>query len=309
MQFDRSHAGSARAEVDSHAAAIRRRVNHRLIELIPSESEEPQQLHRAMRYSLLGSGKRIRPLLTVMVATHLGGREELAVDPACAIEMVHTASLILDDLPIMDDATLRRGQPANHIVFGENTALLAAMALLSGAYAVMGSAPGLTSELRLRLVLLLSDAIGGRGLIGGQLLDLEDWPGRDAGSLEKTNMLKTAALFVAGAETGARIAGVPERDVDIVRDFARDLGLAFQVFDDLLDVSHTEVQAGKTVDQDEHKASLVSLMGADGARAWANRLLDSAVENLTPLGSGSDSLAGLARFFIPEGSAAIKREH
>jgi geranylgeranyl diphosphate synthase type II len=262
-----------------------------------------------MRYSLLGSGKRIRPILTVMVATQLGSREESAIDPACAIEMVHTASLILDDLPLMDDARLRRGQPANHIVFGENTALLAAMALLSGAYNVMGSAPGLTSRLRLRLVLLLSDAIGSSGLIGGQMLDLEDWPGRDAGSLEKTNMLKTAVLFVAGAETGARIAGVPERDVEAVRDFARDLGLAFQVFDDLLDVSHTEVEAGKTVDQDAQKATLVSLMGADRARAWANRLLDSAVEDLAPLGSRRDPLVALAQSVIPGVSVAMKSEN
>ncbi len=301
--------GNALSEVETRAAEIRRRVSHRLEELIPSENDEPQQLHRAMRYSLLGPGKRIRPIVTVMVASQLGNREELAIDPACAIEMVHTASLILDDLPAMDDATLRRGQPANHVVFGENTALLAAMALLSGAYAVMGSAPGLKSELRLSLMLLLSDAIGSGGLIGGQMLDLEDWPGRDADALKRTNMLKTATLFVTGAEAGARIADVSERQVDAVRDFARDLGLAFQVFDDLLDVSHTEVEAGKNVDQDEDKATLVSLMGADEALAWANQLLDSAVDHLAPLGSMSDSLAVLARLLVPRGSDVIKSEH
>jgi geranylgeranyl diphosphate synthase type II len=222
--------------------------------------------------------------------------------------MVHAASLIIDDLPLMDDATLRRGQPANHIVFGEDTALLAALALLNGAYAVIGSAPGLEANLRTRLVVLLSEAIGPAGLIGGQILDLEDWPGRDAGSLEQTNTLKTATLFVAAAETGAWIAGVSERDVAAVKGFARNLGLAYQVFDDLLDTSYTEVEAGKNVDQDEHKTTLVSLLGADSARAWAGRMLDSAFENLAPLGPRGDSLVELARLLIAGGSEAMKRE-
>jgi geranylgeranyl diphosphate synthase type II len=220
--------------------------------------------------------------------------------------MVHTASLILDDLPLMDDATLRRGQPANHMIFGEDKALLAAMALLNGAYSVMASAPGLQPELRLQLLSMLCDAIGTDGLIGGQMLDLEDWPGRDAASLEQTNMLKTAALFVLGAEAGARIAEVSEREVQAVRSFARDIGLAFQMFDDLLDVCHTEAEAGKNVSQDADKVTLVSLLGTDEVRSWANRLLESAVDNLAPLGAKGDTLVELAQLLLPEGSAALK---
>lgn len=309
MPFPLPQPNDTVAELRNHAAEIRRRVNERLNELVPSEKEEPMQLHRAMRYSLLGSGKRIRPVITAMVAKNLGGQEALAIDPGCAIEMVHTASLILDDLPLMDDATVRRGQSANHIAFGEDTALLAAMALLNGGYATMAAASGLTHDLRLRLVSILCDAIGSNGLIGGQMLDLEDWPGRDAASLEQTNMLKTAALFVLGAEAGARIARVPEFQVAAVRGFARDIGLAFQVFDDLLDVSHTEAEAGKNVYQDEDKVTLVSLIGTDGARNWANQLLDSAVDQLKPLGSNHASLVELAQLFIPGGLAAVRDAH
>lgn len=293
-------------DIKTRASEIRERINDRLAELVPSENTAPQQLHKAMRYSLLGSGKRIRPVVTVVVATHLGSDEELAIDPACAIEMVHAASLILDDLPLMDDATLRRGQPANHIVFGEDTALLAAMALLNGAYAAMASVPGLRPELRLELISMLSKAIGTDGLIGGQVLDLESWPGQDAESLQQTNMLKTAALFVLGAEAGARIAEVPEREVQAVRRFAADLGLAFQMFDDLLDVCHTEAEVGKNVSQDEDKATLVSLLGTDRARDWANQLLNSAVDNLVPLGAKSEALVELAQLLLPEGSPALK---
>jgi geranylgeranyl diphosphate synthase type II len=296
-------------DVDQRATEIRERVNRRLAELVPAEHEEPLQLHRAMRYSLLGSGKRIRPTVAVLVTKQLGGEPDLAIDPGCAIEMVHTASLILDDLPLMDDATVRRGQPANHMVFGEDTALLAALALLNSAYATMASAPGLASDLRMRLVSILCDAIGSEGLIGGQVLDLEDWPGRDAGGLEQTNMKKTAALFVVGAETGARIARLPESQVDAVRCFALDLGLAFQIFDDLVDISHTETEAGKNVDQDEHKVTLVSLMGVEQARSQANRLLDSAAERLVPLGSDGDPLIELAQLLIPGSSASMKSGH
>lgn len=294
----------ALGDLELRAGKIRERVNRRLTELIPSERTEPQQLHKAIRYSLIGSGKRIRPVVTVVVATELGANEDLAIDPACAIEMVHTASLILDDLPLMDDATLRRGQPANHVVFGEDKALLAAMALLNGAYATIAGAPGLSPDLRLQLISLLCNAIGSDGLIGGQMLDLEDWPGRDAESLQQTNMLKTAALFVVGAETGARIADVSEEHVLAIRGYARDLGLAFQMFDDLLDVSKTEAEVGKNVSQDEDKVTLVSLLGSDQARAWANGHLDSAVENLAPLGGRGETLNELAHLFLPKGSAA-----
>ena len=306
MAFYRHQEGNTHGDVECRAGEIRELVNRRLTELIPSEKAEPQQLHKAMRYSLLGSGKRIRPTVTVLVATELGASIALAIDPACAIEMVHTASLILDDLPLMDDATLRRGQPANHVVFGEDTALLAAMALLNGAYATLAGAAVLSPVLRLQLMSLLCSAIGSDGLIGGQMLDLEDWPGRDAGSLEQTNLLKTATLFVLGAETGARIAGVPEDHVQAVRGFARELGLAFQMFDDLLDVCHTEAEVGKNVSQDEDKVTLVSLLGTERARAWANELLDSAVDNLAPLGSRGESLVELVQLLLPESSTVLK---
>jgi len=308
MASERQRAVKTLAEAKALAGEIRERVNRRLEELVPPEREEPQHLHKAMRYSLLGSGKRIRPVVTVAVAEELGGRGEFAIDPGCAIEMVHSASLILDDLPLMDDATLRRGQPANHVVFGEDAALLAGMALLNNAFATIASAPDLSPALRLRLVDSLTQSIGTDGLIGGQMLDLEDWPGRDAGALEQTNLRKTAALFVVCAEFGARIAEVPEDHVVAVQNFARNIGLAFQMFDDLLDVSHTEAEAGKNVAQDEDKVTLVSLLGPNEARAWAERLLDTAVEDLAPLGAKAESLVQLAQLLLPQGSNAVKSQ-
>ncbi len=284
------------ATLDNLTQEIRHQVDARLASLIPADTEPPEQLHRAMRYSLLGPGKRVRPLVTMLATSHFGGRGQLALDPACAIEMVHTASLILDDLPSMDNATVRRGQPANHVAFGQDTAQLAAMALLNQSFAVMCRAPSLTPELRLQLVDVLTQAIGSVGLIAGQARDLDtDLRITTMRDLEQTNILKTATLFVAGAEIGARIAGVPETSVDAIRRFARNLGLAFQLLDDILDATSTKNATGKDVRQDIEKATIVSTMGLDSARHLANSFIDASVSELETLAVPSDPLADLAR--------------
>jgi geranylgeranyl diphosphate synthase type II len=257
-----------------------------------------------MRYSLLAAGKRVRPVLTIMTTAHLGGREQVALDPACAIEMVHTASLILDDLPCMDDAALRRGRPANHRVFGEDTALLAAMALLNGAYAVIVNASGVPDALRVRLIDSLTGAIGTSGLIAGQERDLHGnaQGGEDTG-VEQIHLEKTAALFVAATETGARLAGLGEHQLEPLRTFGRDLGLAFQIADDLIDVSSSESAAGKDVGKDGYKATFVSSLGSAQARRLADQLIDSAVSALAPLAPASDPLAEMARCLLPQSNA------
>lgn len=278
---------------------LRRRLEQRLSELVPEEEAHPETLHRAMRYSLLAGGKRIRPLLTVQVATDFGAAERVALDPACAIEMVHTASLILDDLPCMDDAALRRGMDANHRVFGEDTAVLGATALLNRAFGVIAEAEGLEASVRLALVRMLSEAVGSNGIIAGQFCDLSgDWRRHgDLSGLTRMYVQKTGALFVAAVEAGARIAGLEEAWVRAVREYAVNLGLAFQILDDLLDTFGNRDEIGKDIGQDIEKETIVSRLGADGARLEVCRYVKSAASALAPLGASGTPLIELARSY------------
>jgi geranylgeranyl pyrophosphate synthase len=283
--------------LETETARIRAKVCRRLAELVPEPKRGcyPGRLHHAMRHSLLAPGKRIRPVVTVLTAVSLGGDEARALDPACAIEMVHTASLILDDMPFMDNATLRRGQPANHRVYGEDTATLAAVALLNRAYGVVGEAAGLPNDLRVELVALLSAAVGCEGIIAGQEWDLH--PGTelsDAESLASLHDHKTGALFVASAEMGARVAGITEDELQRIRTFAKNIGLAFQVLDDLTDVMSTEAECGKNVSADSGKVTFLSLLGAEKSRALIDEYVETAVSTLNPLQPAVRPLVQLA---------------
>ena len=278
---------------------LREMVSRRLGELVPTEISFPETLHKAMRYSLLAGGKRIRPLLTIQVATDFGASESDALDPACAIEMIHTASLILDDLPCMDDAQLRRGITSNHRVFGDDTAILAATALLNRAFGVIADCECLPAAVRLDLVRLLSNAIGSDGLIAGQYCDLRtNWNGsNDTTGLTEMYAQKTGALFVAAVEAGARIAAVEELWVLAVREYARNLGLAFQLLDDLLDTFSSADAIGKDIGQDDDKTTLASRLGADEARLEVCRYVKSAATALEPLGDSGIPLVDLARSY------------
>ncbi len=252
-----------------------------------------------MRYSLLAGGKRIRPVLTIQVATDLGATEDQALDAACAVEMVHAASLILDDLPCMDDASLRRGQPANHLVFGEDTAILAATALLNRAFGVIAECDLLPAQTRLDLTRLLSDSVGSNGIIAGQFCDLQvrHGHGDDVAGLTEMYGQKTGALFVAALETGARVAGVDEVWVKAVREYGVNLGLAFQLLDDLLDTFGSREDIGKDTGQDDEKSTLASRLGAHGTRQEVHRYVESAASALEPLGRSGNQLADLARSY------------
>ncbi len=277
----------------------RRRINRRLAELIPDENTDPRPLHESMRYSLLAGGKRIRPVLTIQVATDLGATEEAALDAACAVEMVHAASLILDDLPCMDDAKLRRGKRANHLVFGEDTAILAATALLNRAFGVIAECDLLPAETRLELTRLLSDSVGSNGIIAGQFCDLQirHGHGNDVADLTEMYGQKTGALFVAALEAGARVAGVDDTWVTAVRKYGVNLGLAFQLLDDLLDTFGSQEDIGKDTHQDDGKSTLASRLGADGTRQEVHRYVESAASALEPLGRSGHQLANLARSY------------
>ncbi|MDX2437748.1 MAG: polyprenyl synthetase family protein [Acidobacteriota bacterium] len=280
-------------------ADLAHRVENRLGVLVPSDGVHPQTLHRSMRYSLLSGGKRIRPLLTVQVATDFGAPEADAMDTACAIEMIHSASLILDDMPCMDDATLRRGQPTNHLEFGEDTAILAATALLNRAFGVIAECERLPAEVRLDLVKVLSDAVGSNGIIAGQYCDLRTNWNHTGGNVGLTDMYarKTGALFVAAVEAGARIAAVEESWIRAVREYALNLGLAFQLLDDLLDTFSSREDLGKDIGQDGDKTTLASRLGADEARLEVCRYVKSAASALAPLGDSGIPLVDLARSY------------
>ena len=295
---------SSASEPPDGAARLRAMIDRRLDELVPEESCHPAVLHQAMRYSLLAGGKRVRPLMTMIAATSFGAEEASAVDPACAIEMVHTASLILDDMPCMDDATLRRGRPANHRVFGEDTAILAATALLNRAFGVVAECDALDPSVRCDLVRTLSEAIGSNGIIAGQYCDLRPDP-RDGAEIHGVIQMygqKTGALFVAAVEAGARIARVDETWIEAVRSFAAHLGLAFQILDDLLDRMGNEHDAGKDIGQDRDKSTLVSCMGSGRAREEATIRVRSAAQALEPLGEAGRPLVDLAHLFMEPAS-------
>ncbi|HEV2852808.1 MAG TPA: polyprenyl synthetase family protein [Thermoanaerobaculia bacterium] len=280
------------------------RVNRRLPDLLPPPSARPEPVHQAMHYALTGAGKRVRPVLTLAVADLFGARSEPVLDLACAVEMVHACSLVLDDLPSMDDAALRRGRPTVHRAFGENVALLAALGLLNRAYALVAEAHHRLSLRRYTtedVVHHLAAAIGSDGLIGGQALDLLARPGdnseeMDLDVLEYIHSHKTGALFMAAGELGAMAADARRRDLEVIARFAKNLGLAFQISDDLLDVLGTPEETGKDTGKDEKKVTFVRLLGVPGAQALAAELLGFAVESLAPLGRKADPLRDLAHF-------------
>lgn len=276
------------------------RVNRRLSELLPPAIARPEPVHQAMHYALTGAGKRVRPVLTLAVADLFGCRSEPVLDLACAVEMVHACSLVLDDLPAMDDAALRRGRPTVHRVFGESVALLAALALLNRAYALVAEA---ATRLALRryttedVVHHLAAAIGSDGLIGGQALDLLAKPEEmNLDILEYIHSHKTGALFMAAGELGAMAAEARRRDLEVIARFAKNLGLAFQISDDLLDVLGTPEETGKDTGKDVGKVTFVKLLGVPGAQALAGELLGFAVDSLAPLGRKADPLRDLVKF-------------
>jgi len=281
-------------------AALRERVDGRLPALLPAAGERPEPVHRAMHYALTGPGKRVRPVLTLAVAELFGASSAPVVDLACAVEMVHACSLILDDLPAMDDAARRRGRPTVHLAFGEPVALLAALALLNRAYALVAEA---AQRLVLRrytgedLIHHLAAAVGSGGLIGGQALDLASRPEElNLDLLEYIHSHKTGALFMAAGELGAMAADARRRDLEVIARYAKNLGLAFQISDDLLDVLATPEETGKDAGQDAAKVTFVRLLGVAGARTLAAELLGFAVDSLAPLGRKADPLRELAGF-------------
>jgi len=276
-------------------AAWRGVVDRRLGELVPSLDGGAGPLAEAARYALLAPGKRLRPLLTLAAAAQFGGRPEDALDPGCAIEMVHAASLVLDDLPCMDDAALRRGRPTVHRAYGQDVAVLAAVALLARAFGVLAAAEAIAPAARLRLTARLSEAVGFDGLSAGQTRDLRERdPGAELAAIERLNAQKTGVLFGLAAEAGALAAGASDGQAQAARRFGDRLGAAFQIRDDLFDLEGEAALLGKDVGRDGAKPTVVSRLGAAGARARLRAELEAGLAGL-----GEGPLSALARTSFP----------
>lgn len=253
-------------------------VDSRLADLIAPGSGAPARLGQSMRHSLLAPGKRVRALIAMLAAAHHGAPALAALDAACAVELVHSASLVLDDLPAMDDSRLRRGLPANHCVYGEGTAILAAIGLMNRAFGVVAEDGGLGPGQRLAIVRVLSWSIGADGLIAGQEQDLNASGELDSvAAIEQMHGRKTGALFAAAAEIGAVVADAGAAEQALARRFGWQLGIAFQTFDDLVDRFASSGAALKDTGKDLAKPTLVALLGPERALAAARRNLDDAL--------------------------------
>lgn len=276
-------------------------VDHTLESLVPSGTADPKVLHQAMRWSLFAGGKRLRPALAIAVGEAFGAAREVLLATAAALEMLHTYSLIHDDLPAMDDDDLRRGRATCHVQFDEATAILAGDALQSLAFQTIAGDPLLEVETRLKLVAMIAGAVGTpNGMVAGQALDLAaEAHSVAAAGLAAIHHKKTGALINAAACAGALIAGAASPVVDQVTAYAAHLGLLFQITDDLLDVTASAADLGKTPGKDERaqKATYVSLFGLEQAKTMAATEYEAAGHVLDQMSCETGLLRSLAEHF------------
>jgi geranylgeranyl pyrophosphate synthase len=290
-------------ELRAYSERVRALVEAALDEIVPAEDADPASVHAAIRWSLFAPGKRFRPLLVFAAGETFGATPAQLVRTACAFELVHTYSLIHDDLPAMDDDDLRRGRPTCHVKFGEATAILAGDALQALAFQTVAEDETLEATLRVRLVAELARAAGSpRGMVAGQAHDLSAEARQDVtcAELELIHRRKTGALIASAARAGAIIAGARAAEVEAVTRYALDLGLLFQITDDLLDVTASAADLGKTPGKDARvgKATYPALYGLEAARARALEVYESACAALDALDSPAGLLRGLARLAL-----------
>ncbi len=279
-------------------------VEHALDGYLPKETEMPATLHKAMRYSMMAGGKRIRPVLCIASCEAAGGKMEDVMPVACALEMIHTYSLIHDDLPAMDNDDLRRGMPTSHKVFGEAVAILAGDALLTLAFRVM-------TDMRLRSIVKpsvildvindMSWAAGSFGMVGGQVVDMES-EGReiDLPTLEYLHTHKTGALLLASIKSGAKIGGGTDEQIDALTRYGECLGLAFQIADDILDIEGSQEEIGKDVgsDLEKKKATYPSIIGMAASKERALELMNMAIDSLKGFDEKAEPLRKIAKYVV-----------
>lgn len=261
----------------------------------------PETIYESMRYSLLAGGKRLRPILCLATCEMAGGTIEMAMPTACALEMIHTMSLIHDDLPAMDNDDYRRGKLTNHKIYGDAIAILAGDGLLAYAFEhVAVATKNVPPERIVNVVARLGRALGAAGLVGGQSVDLacEGKPDVSAQTLDFIHRHKTAALLEASVVSGAVLAGAADRDVQRLSHYSQCVGLAFQIVDDILDITATQAELGKTAGKDleAQKVTYPSLWGLEESRNKAQQLVDDAKQALEPFGQAAQPLTALADF-------------
>jgi geranylgeranyl diphosphate synthase, type II len=276
-------------------------VDAALQRLLPAEVTLPASIHKAMRYSVFAGGKRIRPILCLETAKIFSPQAEGALEIGCALELSHTYSLIHDDLPALDNDDLRRGKPTNHKVFGEAAAILAGDALLTLAFQTLAMAP-IEPQRRLAILAMVAEAAGtDRGMIGGQVADLEaEGKSGDKGMLEYIHRAKTGALIRASIVGGAIAGGAERNDIGRLMNFGENIGWAFQVVDDILDVEESSAALGKTAgkDQAQKKATYPALHGLEVSRDIAADLEAKALKELEFYGARAEHLKQLAQFLV-----------
>jgi geranylgeranyl diphosphate synthase type II len=294
---------AALGDLAAYTAAARERVNAALAKRLADLGTAPARLAEAMRYAVLGDGKRVRPILVLAACEAVGGDAEAALPAAGAVELIHAYSLVHDDLPAMDDDDLRRGRPTCHVAFDEATAVLVGDGLQALAFGWLAAAP-LSAEVRVRLVEELAAAAGPWGMVGGQQADMDAMNAAggaaDLNHLRYIHAHKTGALLTAAVRMGAIAGGAADGALADLTAFGERVGLAFQVADDVLDVTADSAHLGKTAGKDaaQHKLTFPALMGLDEARALAARLKDEATARLERFGAAADPLRSLAAYVV-----------
>lgn len=289
------------SDLKSYLKTIQESVDAALDHFLPAENDAPGTIHKAMRYSIFAGGKRLRPILTLAAAEACGGEEKNAFPPACAVEIMHTYSLVHDDLPSMDDDDLRRGRPTSHKVFGEGIAVLTGDALLTEAFLILAETPATDRYTTRDYLQEFAKTGGSRQLIGGQVLDLEG-EGKKLTQAQLVNIheAKTAALLTCSLRLGGMSANATPAELEALTTFGYHLGLAFQVIDDILDVTQSTEKLGKTAGKDlaVEKATYPSILGLEESKKEAARLTKISLDALAPFGEKALRLDGIARYLL-----------
>jgi len=291
-------------ELKEYLRSKKGEIDKSLERYLSEERKYPDNLYKSMHYSVMAGGKRLRPILVIAAAEAVTGDIKQVMPAACALEMIHTFSLIHDDLPAMDDDDLRRGMPTNHKKFGEAMAILAGDALLAEAFyclthpEILDAVP---APLLLEVVRDISAATGPRGMVGGQVIDMESENREvDIADLERLHLYKTGRLLTVSVTSGAKIAGADEKQLASLRRYGEAVGLAFQIADDILDIEGTEEEIGKPVgsDQGNKKATFPAIVGMKESKERAAELIDIAIQALSGFGESAEPLRLIARYII-----------
>lgn len=304
MSAKTSRAGASRPKSFDLPAYLDTRtafINRGLDRFLPGEKVKPATMHKAMRYSLFAGGKRIRPAICLAAAAACGGTEEAALPLACAVECIHTYSLIHDDLPAMDNDDFRRGKPTNHKVFGEGIAVLAGDALLTQAFEIAAQAKGWSRYSHQDLILELAKASGSLQLIAGQVADLEGEGKKiSAAELKYIHERKTSALLCCSVRLGGMSANCTPAQLQALTDFGYNVGLAFQIIDDILDITQTSAQLGKTAGKDTkaQKATYPSIVGMAKSQKLAKQLTERAFAALKIFRGRAEALEAIAHYLL-----------